>query len=178
MFPAYATPSNNTMLFLDSFSNRHITESDLLNFLNIADIDIHTKNIKNQTVLMLASMYNYETLVTFLLKKNVNPNAVDSKKRTALMFAAGQGNVANVKALLSAGAKTNLKDVYGKTALDYAKVHIADLSSPRKVDAPDKNDTQEQHQAKHMRYLAKKASLKQGKLSVFAILAAYKDMPE
>jgi ankyrin repeat protein len=73
------------------------------------------------TPLLAAADHDHLDVVTFLLSKNSDVNAVDTDKSwTALHYAASNGNVAMVKLLLANKANINAKDRFGYTALHIA----------------------------------------------------------
>jgi uncharacterized protein len=72
------------------------------------------------SALMLASFLGDVEIVSLLLARDANVNAVDDRGMTALMHAASTGQVQVIKALLAKSADVNARDAGGHTALMFA----------------------------------------------------------
>ena len=75
----------------------------------------------NATLLHDAVGHNCETLVTYLLDKGADVNAVKADGVTPLHIAAQRGNIGIAALLLNHGAKINATDSKGWTPLDRAE---------------------------------------------------------
>lgn len=166
----------NTQALFRAFDNPNVTENTLISFVNACNVDVHARNSKKQTTLMLASRKNYENLTKILIKKNVNVNAQDHKRKTALMHASSNGSLNNVTALVSAGAKVNLKDYHGYTALDYAKRKNLDLDFVKTLAQVSKLQSPSLLDAKYIELMTQKQMQQQGRQNVLQFLVKFKDL--
>ena len=101
--------------------------------------DVHAKNKKDQTLLMIASspykrwmpghgnyLYPYEKqkqfeMMNILIEKEVDVNAKDNEGWTALIYAVYKGDLNVVEFYLDNGADMNVQDINGNTALMVAR---------------------------------------------------------
>lgn len=80
-------------------------------------ISLTTRNHLRQTILHRTCIYNDTEMTLFLLKKQANPNVIDTYGHTPLQIACEQGNKTLVHELLLHGADINLQDRRGRSPL-------------------------------------------------------------
>ncbi|PTB34896.1 hypothetical protein M441DRAFT_125344, partial [Trichoderma asperellum CBS 433.97] len=77
--------------------------------------DPATKNQRGSTAMHYAAKNGNETILGYLLAKQVNLNVQDCQGRTPLFVAIQNGDVSVVSLLLQSGASVYMKDNFGKT---------------------------------------------------------------
>jgi ankyrin repeat protein len=109
--------SNTPLIQAAENANLHDLQTALTDGANV-----NTRNDKNATALMLASMGGYTEIVKLLLNKGADVNVKEpTNGRTALMMASEKGYAEIVKYLLVKGADANIRDTKnGATALMWA----------------------------------------------------------
>lgn len=116
-------PHGPTTALAEACKGGHLS---VAKFLIEKGADIHGGAFVYWSPLLCAVSYEHPTLVDFLLKEGVYPDAWDSHGRTACHWAAWTGNIDSVKSLLDAHCDLELRDDKGRTALHWA----ADISYP------------------------------------------------
>ena len=86
-------------------------------------VDINITNDSDETLLMLAVIYNRPKMVKFLMESGVNINAQDEWGNTALMLAVIYNSPKIVKFLMESGADISAQDKWGNTALMLAVIY-------------------------------------------------------
>jgi ankyrin repeat protein len=105
---------NNSLI--DCLARKKNGNFSYADFLISLGADINYKDEKNMSILMYASVKCYYDVVNYLIKHNVNINAVNDNGETALMYATIRP-CRIVELLLKNGADPNIKTVGGQTAL-------------------------------------------------------------
>lgn len=94
------------------------------NFLDIspdAAIFLRGRDYSGDTTIIMASCEKNSDMVSLLLDRGADVNAVNTKGRSALMEAALWGRLENAKILIRNGADRNLRDSKKRTAADLAQ---------------------------------------------------------
>ena len=104
----------------DCVTGRVKAVDDYLQGSSEAPIFIDGKKRNGDTTLIMASGEACSEMVSFLLDRGSNINAVNYEGRSALVAATLWGRLDNAKILLERGANNNLKDRNGCTAANLA----------------------------------------------------------
>ncbi|MDD5456818.1 MAG: ankyrin repeat domain-containing protein [Candidatus Margulisbacteria bacterium] len=109
-----------------------VKKGDLQGTIEILNLgaNIHSRDDKGRTTLMLAALNKHPDIVSALLEKGADISMTDnSKSSNALLYAAEGGDIECIRLLLKAGSDINYKNSYNWTALMTA----ADSNKPEAV---------------------------------------------
>lgn len=102
------------------FGNLHAISQYLSNSAE-TKLFLHGKNETGDTTLIMAAAEKSHEMVSLLLQRGADANAINNDGRSALMEAALWGRIESVRALLKANADKRLRDHEGRRAIDLAQ---------------------------------------------------------
>ena len=109
-----------------------IEHNDLQGTIDLLGLgaNVHGRDDKGRTILMLAALNKHPDIVSTLLERGADISMTDnSKSSNALLYAAEGGDIECIRLLLKAGSDINYKNSYNWTALMTA----ADSNKPEAV---------------------------------------------
>ncbi len=102
-------------------------QEDIVSFLISKKADVNARDEMGETPLMIAASLGHYKILQILIANYAKINDKSYEDKTALMAATENGCYSCVEYMLSEErlekAKVNAKDIYGKTALDYARIN-------------------------------------------------------